>query len=724
MILKPSPSMGEGWVGAISVTWQRGLQLVQRKFYIGVDIGGTFTDLVLAEDGVDRLHNVKTLTTPANPVEGVMKAVGEALADVGGAPGDVRRFVHATTLPTNLVLERQGARVAYVTTRGFGDIFQLSKQRPVGPDRFNIFYQRSTPLVPRDLVVEIDERADHHGAILTELDVAGAESAFAALARKQPESIAICLLHSYANPAHERRLAELARAHLPDAYISLSSEVWPEYGEYERASTTVLSAYIGPMFSAYVDALARSLADFGIDCKLQIMQSSGGVMTASAASRKAAFVIESGPAAGVVASAHLGGLCGYPSLISFDMGGTTAKAGVIQNGQPRITHDFRVGGKTSSGARDAGEPIKVPVVDLAEVGAGGGSIARVDAGGFLQVGPRSAGASPGPACYGFGGDEPTVTDANVVLGYLDPGYFLGGKMRIYPELSRQAIERAVGKTLGLDAVTAAKGIYDLANTHMASAIRVVTLQRGIDPREYAITAFGGAGPLHVVKVAEQFNIPTVIVPLSPGVKSAFGLLVSDLAYDFVATTIMPAAEADLDALDRAFEALEESGRRDLAGEGLDEGGFVLERSIDLRFANQALDIAIPVAGGKITAETIQDAETRFRQFYFDLCGMRPTDPRQIVNCRLRAVGMVVKPNLPSVPIGDGNAERALKATRKAYFTEAGGFVDCRVFNRTKLLPGDAIEGPALFEEPDSTTLCPPGYRASVDVHLNLIIERT
>jgi N-methylhydantoinase A len=690
--------------------------------YIGVDIGGTFTDLVLAEDGSDRLHNVKTLTTPANPVEGVMVAVREALADVGRSPADVRRLVHATTLPTNLVLERQGARVAYVTTKGFGDIFQLSKQRPVGPDRFNIFYERSQPLVARDMVVEIVQRMDHHGNVLTPLDVTAAEAALAALAPKQPEAIAVCLLHSYANPAHEQELARLIGRQFPGMHVALSSEVWPEYQEYERASTTVLSAYIGPMLSTYVQALERALIDLGIRCPLQIMQSSGGVMSAAAAARKAAYVIESGPAAGVVASAFLGGICDFPNLISFDMGGTTAKAGVIQNGSPRITHDFRVGGKTSSGARDAGEPIKVPVVDLAEVGAGGGSIARVDAGGFLQVGPRSAGASPGPACYGFGGTQPTVTDANVVLGYLDPGYFLGGRMEIHPELSHRAIGE-LGAQLGLDTVTVAKGIYDLANTHMASAIRVVTLQRGIDPREYAITAFGGAGPLHVVKVAEQFDIPTVIVPLSPGVKSAFGLLVSDLAYDYVATTIMPAAAADCAALDAAFARLKDHGHSDLAVEGEFGVGAQMQRSLDLRFANQALDIAIPMPNAPVTADAIRQAEARFRQLYFDLCGMRPTDPCQIVNCRLRAVGMVTKPNLPTVPGGDGNAARALKPSRKAYFTEAGGFTETAVYDRVRLLPGDVVLGPAIFEEPDSTTVCPPGYAARVDAHLNLIIAR-
>jgi N-methylhydantoinase A len=691
------------------------------SIYIGVDIGGTFTDLVLAEDGGGLLHNVKTLTTPTNPVEGVMTAIRQALEEVGRRPADVRRLVHATTLPTNLVLERQGARVAYLTTKGFGDIFLLSKQRPVGPDRFNIFYERSPPFVPRDLVVEIDERMDYRGEVLKPLDESAAIAALDALAHKEPQAIAICLLHSYANPDHERALARLVRDRFPGMHVALSAEVWPEYQEYERATTTVLSAYIGPMLATYLRALERALKEFGIACPLQIMQSSGGVMSADAAARKAAYLIESGPAAGVVASAHLGRVANFPNLISFDMGGTTAKAGVVRDGVPSITHDFRVGGKTSSGARDAGEPIKVPVVDLAEVGAGGGSIARVDAGGFLQVGPRSAGASPGPACYGFGGTDPTVTDANVVLGYLDADYFLGGRMQIYPQLSHAAIERELGRKLGMDTVAAAKGIYDLANTHMASAIRVVTLQRGIDPRDYALTAFGGAGPLHAVKVAELFDIPTVVVPPSPGVKSAFGLLDSDLAYDYVATTIMPAGGADCAILNAALARLEEIGRAELAAAGQGDGAIVVERSIDLRFASQALDIAIEVGPDPVTAETIRDAEGRFRQKYFELCGMRPADPCQIVNCRVRAVGLVGKPRLPEAADGDGNAARALKNSRRAYFAESGGFTDTKIYDRLLLLPGDRIAGPAIFEEPDSTTLCPPGYVARVDGHMNLIV---
>ena len=694
---------------------------MQRKFFVGVDIGGTFTDLVLAEDGAARFHNVKTLTTPANPVEGVIKAVTEALAEVGAEPAELRRLVHATTLPTNLVLERNGARVGYVTTEGFGDIFELSKQKPVGLDRFNLLYRRPPPLVPRDMVAEIPERTDAKGQVVRPLDLEAAEEAIKALEKMRPEAVAVCFMHSYANPAHERAVGELIRKHMPYAYVSLSSDVWPEFQEYERASTTVLSGYIGPTLSAYVHELERELEAMGIHCSLQIMQSSGGVMTAADAARKAAYVIESGPAAGVIASAHLGLQCGHPDLISFDMGGTTAKAGVVRHGRPRITHDFRVGSSVSAGAKGSGEPIRIPVIDLAEVGAGGGSIAWVDDGGLIQVGPKSAGASPGPACYGFGGTEPTVTDANVVLGYLNPDYFLGGKMRIHPDLSRKAIAERVGDKVGLDVVATAEGIYELANTHMGSAIRIVTLQRGIDPREFAITAFGGAGPIHVVKVAEQFDIPLVIVPPSPGVKSAFGLLVSDLAYDYVATSLMPAANADFAHLNRIMGDLEQAGRSDLGREGL-EAEIRIERALGVRFMSQMLDLAVPIADGPITAATIAQADKDFRALYFEMCGMRPADPCFLVSCQVRAVGVVPKPEIPAQPKGDGKPERALKVPRQAYFGDAHGFVDTRVYDRTALRPGDRISGPAILEEPDSTTVCPPGYAIEVDPYLNVLIR--
>ena len=692
------------------------------SYFIGVDIGGTFTDVVLAEAASHRLYTAKTLTTPDRPAQGVVAAMREALAQANSTPGDVQRVVHATTLATNLILERKGSSVAYVTTEGFGDLFVIGKERVVGADRYNVLLEKAPPLVSRRLTLEVSERIDRLGKVKLPLDQQSAALGLSQLAREDPQAVAICFLHSYANPAHERAMAELVRKHLPRAYVALSSEIWPEFREYERASTTVMSAYVGPTISSYVEALETELRKMGLKGSFEIMQSSGGVMSAAAVARKPIYSVESGPAAGVIAAAHLGKLCNQPNIISFDMGGTTAKAGLIRHGKPGITHDFRVGSHLSSGLRAGGYPIKIPVIDLAEVGAGGGSIAWIDAGGALQVGPSSAGAAPGPACYGFGGEQPTVTDANLLLGYLDPGYFLGGRMRIYPERSLAAIE-PIARRVGLDPIEAAKGIYQIANTHMGSAVRVVTIQRGVDPREFAVMAFGGAGPVHAVKVAEQFEIPNVIVPRSPGLASALGLLFSDMAEDYVATLLMDGREADVARIGQLFAELEHSGRAALRTQGVAEANIVIQRLIDVRFKHQSHELSVPIPDGPISEATIRAAEEGFRRLYNELYGVQPNDPCQLVNFHAHAVGIVPKPELNRAAAGDANPRRALKGARKAYFMEAGGFADTSVYDRARLYPGDRLSGPAIVEEPDSTTICPPGYSVRVDEYLNLHINR-
>ena len=445
-------------------------------------------------------------------------------------------------------------------------------------------------------------------------------------------------------------------------------------------------------------------------------------MSAAAVARKPIYSVESGPAAGVIAAAHLGQLCNQPNIISFDMGGTTAKAGLIRHGKPSITHDFRVGGHLSAGTRAGGHPIKIPVIDLAEVGAGGGSIAWVDAGGALQVGPLSAGAAPGPACYGFGGDQPTVTDANLILGYLDADYFLGGKMRIYPEKSLAAIE-PLAKKLGLDPVQTAKGIYEIANTHMGSAVRVVTIQRGVDPREYAVMAFGGAGPVHAVKVAEQFEIPNIIVPVSPGLASAFGLLVSDMAEDYVATLLMDSRDADIARMRQLLDQLSQTAREALRAQGVAESNIAIQRLIDVRFKHQSHELRCRSPTDRSMRR--RSARPRKPSANYTMnstacCPMTRASSSisgcaQPESCRSR--------NWPKRSRGDGNARRALKGSRKAYFAESGGFVEVSVYDRTRLRPGDTVAGPAIMEEPDSTTLCPPGYAVRVDEYLNLHINR-
>ncbi len=696
--------------------------MAKASYFVGVDIGGTFTDVVVAEAATHRLYTAKTLTTPDHPAQAVIAAMRQALDAAQATPAEVQRVVHATTLATNLILERKGSKVAYITTKGFGDMFVIGKERIVGADRYNVMIEKSPPLVSRRLTLEVEERMDRRGQVVTPLDQRAAAQGLARLAREGPDAVAVCFFHSYANPAHERAMADLVRRHLPNVYVALSSEIWPEFREFERASTTVMSAYVGPTISGYVHALDAELRKMGLKGSFEIMQSSGGVMAAEAVARKPIHSVESGPAAGVIAATHLGKLCNQPNIISFDMGGTTAKAGLIRHGKPSITNDFRVGSHLSSGIRAGGYPIKIPVIDLAEVGAGGGSIAWVDAGGALQVGPSSAGAAPGPACYGFGGEQPTVTDANLLLGYLDADYFLGGRMRIYPDRSLAAIA-PLAKKLGLEPLQVARGIYEIANTHMGSAVRVVTIQRGIDPREFAVMAFGGAGPVHAVKVAEQFEIPNVIVPVSPGLASALGLLVSDMAEDYVATMLMDGREADVARIAQLLGELEQNARAALRAQGVADSNIVVQRLIDVRFKHQSHELSVPIPAGPVSEATVKAAEEGFRSLYHELYGVLPNDPCQFVNFRVRASGVVPKPELSRAAPGDGNPRRALRGVRKAYFAEAGGFIDTEIYDRTRLRAADQLTGPAILEEPDSTTVCPPGYATKVDEYLNLHIYR-
>ncbi len=702
--------------------------MADRKFFVGVDIGGTFTDVILAEQNTHRLYGSKKLTTPDDPSRGVLEALQEALNRAESQSRDVERVVHATTLATNLILEGKGAKVAYVATKGFGDTIMMGRERRVGPDRYDLLFERSEPPVPKHLVVEADERMDFRGQVVSPLDEGEAASALERLAREAPEAVAVCLIHAYANPAHERRIAELLRQQMPGVYIALSSDVWPEYREYERATTTVMSAYVGPLMSRYVERLAGQVKDLGIPAPLQIMQSNGGVMSADAVVSKPIQSIESGPAAGVIAACHLGQLFGHSDIISFDMGGTTAKAGLIRDGKPGISHDFHVGGGASFvGTRRVGTgwPIKIPVIDLAEVGAGGGSIAWVDTGGSLQVGPHSAGASPGPACYNFGGDQPTVTDANLVLGYLNPDYFLGGEMRIYPEASREAIEEKVARPLGMDLVTAASGIYEIANMNMASAVRIVTIERGIDPRRVAVMAFGGAGPAHIVKVAEQFDIPSVIVPITPGLASAIGLLVSDMTNDLVRTKVMGPDETDLSEINAIFQELESTGLAKMGSDGIPRDQITVERQVDARFLYQAHELSVPVGSGVLGQEHIEAARQGFRDLYNELYGiLQERNPVELVNFRVRIMGSVPKVDLAPSEMTGGDPSRALKGMRPVYFKDSNGFVDAPVYDRLALQAGDVLAGPTVVEEPESTTIIPPSYQGAIDRYMSIVITST
>ncbi|RJL20535.1 hydantoinase/oxoprolinase family protein [Bailinhaonella thermotolerans] len=673
------------------------------EYALGVDVGGTFTDVVLSGgNGVAAV--AKVLSTHHDPAEGVLDGVRRVLAAASAAPGEVGRVVHATTLATNAVLERRGVRVAFVTTLGFGDLLPLGRYARVEEDRYDLRFDPPAPPVAREDCFEVPERVDASGRVLRAVDPDDVRRIAREIAARGVEAVAVCLLHAYANPAHETVVARVLREELgPEVTVVTGSDVWPEVREYERATTTLMSAYVGPVMEAYLGGLSARLRAVGITPRVQVMESGGGVMSAELAGRRAVATIESGPAAGALAAAEAGRQAGFADVISFDMGGTTAKVCVIQGGRPRITHEFHVGGKGSFGGRRAGTgvPIKTPAIDLAEVGAGGGSVAWVDDGGTLKVGPRSAGSSPGPACYGLGGGEPTVTDANLVLGYLAEEGFAGGSMRLDRLLAEKAVDR-LAAPLGVGREDAAHAVHEIANAAMGSAVHVVTVQRGIDPRGFAMVAFGGAGPAHAARVAERFGIGTVIVPPSCGVGSAVGLLATDLSTDRVRTR--PSAEPD----PAVFEELAAEGAADLEAPPSEA---IVERSLDLRFRGQAHEITVPYGEGPG-----EDFREEFFRLYEQVYGIRQRGPTEVVSYRVRVTRPVDKPPQKA----PASAAPGPPGRRRAWFPETGGHTEVPVHRRAGL---GRVTGPAIVADAESTIVVPPGWDAAADENGNVVLAR-
>jgi N-methylhydantoinase A len=680
---------------------------------VAIDIGGTFTDATLIDETTGRVSIAKVLSTPADPSEGFMHAVERALGEGGVETGAVRLVVHATTVATNAIIEGQVARSGFVATAGFRDLLEIARQ--VRPTLYDTQFEKPPPLVPRDRAVEVRERLGPAGEVLTPLADDSVREAAAVLRSAGVESVAVCLLHSYVNPEHERRVGAILAEELPGVPVSLSAEVAPEFREYLRASTTVINAVIRPVVERYLARIEGRLAEAGIDAKLLVMQSSGGVFSSEAAARRPVFMVESGPAAGVIASAHLGGTIGRGEVLSFDMGGTTAKVGLIRDGRPTVTKDYNVGGHAGAGIGGqalSGYPVRTPVVDLIEIGAGGGSIAWVDSGGLLRVGPRSSGADPGPVCYRRGGVEPTVTDANVVLGRLNPDYFLGGEMGLDVEGARRAIEERCAKPLGLDVTAAANGIVEIANAAMVNALHLISVQRGYDPRDFALVGFGGAGPVHANAIAREAGMPTLVVPRSPGIFSATGLLTTDLKRDAATTMLRRLDELDPAELEREFARLEDAGGAELAREGLRGDDVEFVRQVDVRYVGQSYELTIGAGDGLLE---------RFHAEHERTYGFNaPGEPVEVVSLRLTSVGRIAKP--PPVPIeATGRAEP--KARRPVYFAEADGYVDCPIYDRYALPAGASFAGPAVVEEFDSTTVVHPGFSVRVDEPGNLIVER-
>jgi N-methylhydantoinase A len=680
---------------------------------LAIDIGGTFTDATLIDEETGSVSIAKVLSTPADPSEGFMQAVDRALAAGGADAEQVGFVVHATTVATNAIIEGKIARSGFVTTEGFRDLLEIARQ--VRPSLYDTQFEKTKPLVPRDRAVTVRERLGPAGEVLLPLDDESVRAAAVTLRREEVESVAVCLLHAYVNPEHEVRVGAILAEELPGVPISLSAEVAPEFREYLRASTTVINAVIRPVVERYLERIEGRLAARGIKAKLLVMQSSGGVFSSEAARSRPVFMVESGPAAGVIASAYLGETLGRPDILSFDMGGTTAKVGLIQGGQPSVTKDYNVGGHASAGVGGlslSGYPVRTPVVDLVEIGAGGGSIAWVDSGGLLRVGPQSAGADPGPVCYRNGGAEPTVTDANVVLGRLNPSYFLGGEIGLDVEGASRAIEERCAAPLGLSLTEAANGIVEIANAAMVNALHLISVQRGYDPRDFVLVGFGGAGPVHANALMRDAEMPTLLIPRSPGIFSATGLLTTDLKRD-AAVTVM----RRLDALEPAemgatFKRLEAAGREELEREGVGGEAIEFARKVDLRYVGQSYELTIAAGAGMADRFHVEHDRT----YGF----AAPAEPIEVVSLRLTSVGRIAKPPPRTL---EPHGEAQPKENRPVFYAEAGGYVDCPIYDRYTLPAGAAFAGPAIVEEFDSTVVVHPGYVVSVDTAGNLLIEK-
>ena len=694
------------------------------QYRLGIDIGGTFTDAVLMNLGTGEFQTAKVSTTPKDLATGFLRAIERAISEAAVNPDEVVQIVHATTVATNAIIENKVVKSAFITTKGFRDMLEI--QRQIRPTLYDLFFDKPAPLIPRYLCYEVTERVTAEGEVLQPLNEDEVRHAVRQSKKEGVEAIAVCFLHSYINPSHEKRTGEIIEEEFPEAYLTLSSEINPEFREYFRASTTVINTVLMPIVARYVDKLQGEIAARGFKSGLYVMQSGGGLMTGEVARDKPARMVESGPAAGVIAASTLGTLLGYSNVISFDMGGTTAKAGLVERGRPKLAANYEVGSAAISpdahGRKGSGYPLNTPVIDLVEIGAGGGSIAWIDTGGALRVGPQSAGADPGPACYMAGGTLPTITDANVVLGRIDPDYFLGGEMKLDQKAAEKAIEEHCARALGKDLISTAAGIVEIANANMIRALRIVSVERGYDPREYVLIAFGGAGPMHINDIVRELKIPTVVVPLNPGITSALGLLMTDLRHDYVVTYICRVDRIDLDKVNGLYRDFEAQGRSLLSQEGAKEKDMLASKFMDMRYVGQSYELTIPVPAKEIDVKDMEEIAALFHKEHERAYGhCAPEEPVEVANLKLSATGFIPKPKLKELKRGEINPEAALLSRRNVYFSETGGFVECSIYDRYRLTWGNVIKSPAIVEDKDATTVIHPGYQAEVDKYGNLIL---
>ncbi|WP_226577599.1 hydantoinase/oxoprolinase family protein [Acuticoccus sediminis] len=693
---------------------QTGRTQTERTWRVGVDSGGTFTDVCLFDEATGRTEVWKVSSTPSDPSEGIAAGVAEGMARV--VPGEdkaaarIAYFGHGTTVATNALITHRGALVGLVTSEGFRDLLEIGRQKR--PSLYDLFEDKPHTLVARRLRKEAAERLRHDGTVETPLDEDAVRRAARELAEAGCQAVAICFLYSFVDPTHEARARAIVAEELPDAFICASHEIAPEFREFERLSTAVVNAYLGPIMKRYIDRLTPRLEALGMAAPPHLTQSNGGVVSFEAASRTPVRAVLSGPSTGVVAAEAIGREAGFSNLITFDMGGTSTDVALMQGGQPKLASEAIV----------HGYPIKAPMLDIHTVGAGGGSIAYIDSGGLLKVGPQSAGADPGPVCYDRGATAPTVTDANVVLGTLNPTHLLAGRMPIRRDLAEEAIA-GLGAALGLSTMETAEGILAVVTANMARAIRTISVQRGHDPRDYALMAFGGAGPLHAARLAEALDMSRIVIPPSPGIMCAIGLLLTDLRADFAATRLMPAEPANADAAEATLAPLVEEAESWLAAEHVAPDARRLSRTVDMRYRGQNYELAVRVPEGPVTAAAIDALVKGFEDAHKQRYGfLAEEEAVEFVTFRVEAFGVVRKAEFPRAAPGEPDPAPAATGTRQTYFAGAGEVVATPVYAREKLRAGMTFEGPAIVEQMDTTTIVPPGTRLTVDAMGNLIME--
>jgi N-methylhydantoinase A len=691
-------------------------------FRVGVDIGGTFTDIVfLGQDG--RIYIKKVSSSVDNYARAIIDGVSQVFRDTGLDGTSIEEVLHATTVASNAILELKGAKTGLITTKGFRDILEIRTLRM--PRLYDLTWQKPPPLVERYLRVVVDERVNVQGGIDRALDRADAEAAVDKLLTEGVEAIAVCLLNSFANPVHELLIKEIIRRRAPDLPCCISFEVLPEIKEYERTSTTVINTYVMPIVAHYLATLRQDLASQSIGASLLLMQSNGGLTTADAAMKTPMHIIESGPAAGVIGAQALAHALALPNIITFDMGGTTAKASIVEAGEVARSLEYQVGGGIMMGSRlltGAGYLLKVPAIDLAEVGAGGGSIVWIDAGGSLQVGPHSAGAFPGPLCYDLGGTEPTITDANVMLGYINPAHLVGGALKLNADKARRVFEEAIAKPLGLSPAHAAYGAHQIAASNMIRAIKAVSTERGRDPRDYALFAFGGNGPLFAAGMAEALQMTRIVVPPSPGLFSAFGLLYADVEHHYSRTFRRLLRSVDARELGEAWDQLVREAVAQLAADGFSPEQRRIRRAVNMHYQGQTFELTVPVPEGPLDPKALTDLAEAFGREHERTYGHRagPEEPVEIVNIQVVGRGIPAHPRVPDRLLPARRHEQDGMPARQAYFGPQVGWLETPVWRRADL--ATPRQGPCIIEEYDATCVVPPKAKAVLDAYGNILIN--